>query len=63
MSRTEAGPQGAERLFRRKALERLTTTEDFDQPPTLASPRGLRLQLLLAALCLVAAVLILAAVA
>lgn len=63
MSRTEAGPQDAERLFRRKALERLTTTEDFDQPPTLVDPRGLRLQLLLAALCLVAAVAVLAAFA
>nr|WP_295827079.1 hypothetical protein [uncultured Azospirillum sp.] len=63
MMQTAAGPQGAERLFRRKALERLTTTEDFDQPPTLVSPRGLRLQLLLAILCIVAAVMILAAVA
>ncbi|MCM8736914.1 hypothetical protein M5E06_22605 [Azospirillum sp. A1-3] len=59
MSRTEAGPQGAERLFRRKALERLTTTEDFDQPPTLVSPRGLRLQLALAILCILAAVMVL----
>jgi len=63
MMRTAAGPQGAERLFRRKALERLTTTEDFDQPPTLVSPRGLRLQLTLAVLCVVAAVMVLAAVA
>ncbi|WP_434623204.1 hypothetical protein [Azospirillum sp. B2RO_4] len=63
MSRTEAGPQGAERLFRREALERLTTTEDIDQPPTLVSPRGLRLHLLLAVLCIMAAVAVLAAVA
>lgn len=63
MSRTEAEPQGAERLFRRRALERLTTTEDFDKPPALVSPRGLRLQLLLATLSLVAAIAVLVVVA
>ncbi|MBK1837292.1 hypothetical protein JHL17_07690 [Azospirillum sp. YIM B02556] len=55
-------PQSAERLFRREALERLSTTEDFDQPPTLANPCGLRLQLALAALCILAAVGVLALV-
>lgn len=50
-------------MFRREALDSLGATEDLDQPPTLASPRGLRLQLALAALCLAAAVAILMAAA
>ncbi|WP_372400245.1 hypothetical protein ABMY26_32030 [Azospirillum sp. HJ39] len=63
MTSTAPGPKGSDRLFRREALDSLGTTEDLDQPPTLASPRGLRLQLALAALCLAAAVAILVAAA
>lgn len=61
MNRTAQGRQGAERLFRRQALERLSTTEDFDQPPTLITLRGLRPQLALAVLCILAAAAVLAA--
>ncbi|CAO3438038.1 hypothetical protein [Azospirillum doebereinerae] len=47
------------RLFRKAALDRLSTTEDLDQPATLISPRGWWWRLGLAMLCLTGAVWIL----
>jgi len=46
------GPPLADRLFRKAALDRLSTTEDLDQPATLAAARGRWWRLGLAALCL-----------
>lgn len=42
----------ADRLFRKAALDRLSTTEDLDQPATIAAARGRWWRLGLAALCL-----------
>lgn len=45
-------PPLADRLFRKAALDRLSTTEDLDQPPTLAAARGRWWRLGVAVLCL-----------
>lgn len=61
MMASDPSPLPSGRLFRKAALDRLSTTEDLDQPATLASPRGRWWSLGLAVLCLGTAAGILAA--